>query len=656
MPGAVDLELSFSSSGGSAEVEIRVRRDESEQRSGPFPLSLDTAALRGLVGQFEAYGQALTAAVFAEPRLREAFAAARGHAEGLGVPLRVRLMVGAGAEELQGLVWELLADPATGVPLSLSRGVYFSRYLLPRGGAPVVAPLRGSLRALAAAANPSNLGLYKPRLQPIDVTKELERAEKNLAPIRVARLPAQAGDLCTLNRLADRAREVEIVYLACHGRYRNKITSLFLEGDDGKVKRATGEELCLSLAQMETPPRLVVLAACESAGTGTGEALSSLGGMLVEAGIPAVVAMQGPISVTTLDLFLPRFFRELVQDGRIDRALAAARLVASEQPDWWAPVLFMSLLSGRLWELEGAEGEGPALNPLAVPREVPDPPANFIGRAVELSELVAAVDSGQTVINIHGTNGVGKTATARELVRRVQQRFPGGQAYLDLQGAKQEVSAVGQSPVSAAQALAYVIQKFDPTIAQLPADEGLLRGRLRSLLVGRRALVLLDNAASLEQIAPFLPPPDGCLVLVTAWERLESADAVIFNRLLGKLPALDAVKLLVALAPRSEPRAAELAERCEYLPQALDSIARRLNKSPTLTLEDLFALLDDVKERLEITGVAAALQVSYEMLADSQKKDWRRLSVFSADFDPAAAAWVWERAGAATPPSGCAQR
>jgi len=613
---------------------MRVQRGDLEQGYGPYPASLDMDTLRALEGQAAAYGQALTSALFADARLAAAFAAERGRAEGQGVPLRVRLLLSNGAGAL-GLRWELLGDPQSGIPLSLGRGVYFSRYLLPEGGASAPLPARrAALRALAAAANPSNLGSYQ--LERIDAAKELERAERGLSPIRVERLPSAPGDLCTLERLASRAEGADILYLACHGAYRRKVTSLFLEGEDGKVKRATGEELCLRLGQLEDPPRLVALAACESAGPGTGEALSTLGMMLVAAGIPAVVAMQGPVSAVTLDLFLPRFFKELAQDGRIDRAMAAARLVASEQPDWWAPALFMRLRSARLWEGE-PPGAPLAVSTLAIPHEVPAPPPNFIGRDAELAEMEAAVEAGCRVINIHGTNGVGKTAAARELVRRLQARYPGGQAYLDLQGAG------GLSAVTPAQALAYLIQKFDPTLAQLPVDEKLLRGRLQSLLCGRRALLVLDNASGLAQVEAFLPPPESCLVLVTSWERLESEDAAIFNRLLGKLSAADATRLLGLLAPRAAPRAAELAERCEYLRQALDSIARRLNKTPGLSLEDLLALLDDAGERLEITGAAAMLQVSYDMLAPARKKDWRRLAVFAADFDAAAAAWVWGR-------------
>lgn len=645
MPDSVDLELSLQRGEGQAyAAEVSARRgDDVELKYGPFSLALDLEALQALYGQAEEYGEALTRGVFAQPGLWAAFAAARDTALSAGMALRVRLLVEPEAAELAGLAWELLADPESGLPLSLHERVIFSRYAPTKNPAAVsLPPLRGGLKVLAVAANPSNLSAY--RLARIDAAKELGRAETWLAPLRVERLPAAAGDLVTLNRLLDRSRGVDVLFLACHAAYRRKITALYLEGEDGKVKRATGADLVQRFSQAETRPRLVVLALCESAGAGTGEALSALGPMLAEAGIPAVVAMQGPVSMETMDDFLPFLFRELARDGRIDRAVAVARRASTDHPDWWSPALFMGLLSGRLWEEEEGAG-GPLLNPLAVPHEVPAPPANFIGRAAELADLIQAIEAGAAVINIHGTNGVGKTAVARELVRRVKERFPDGQANLDLQG------SAGRSQVSAPQALTYIIQKFDPTIAQLPSDEVLLRGRYQSLLYDRRALILLDNVNDLEQIAPFLPPPEGCLVLITSWERFESPDVGIQNHLLGKLPPADAEALLVALAPRAVPRAAELAERCEHLPLALDGIARRLNKSPNLSLDDIFALLDDLEERLEVTGVAATLQVSYDMLGEEQKRAWRQLSVFAADFDVTAVAWVWGRVDAATAPA-----
>jgi hypothetical protein len=69
----------------------------------------------------------------------------------------------------------------------------------------------------------------------------------------------------------------------------------------------------------------------------------------VDAGVPAVLAMQGNITIETVEQFMPVFFRELAQEGQIDRAVAIARSQVGARPDWWAPALFMRLESGALW-------------------------------------------------------------------------------------------------------------------------------------------------------------------------------------------------------------------------------------------------------------------------------------------------------------------
>ncbi len=110
-------------------------------------------------------------------------------------------------------------------------------------------------------------------------------------------------------------------------------------------------------------PRLVVLASCQSGGQGkvpgagaTEEersydqgALAALGPRLVEAGVPAVVAMQDDIRMATVSKFTPAFFAELLHSGQVDKAVALARSLIKNEPDWWVPVLYLRLRGGRLW-------------------------------------------------------------------------------------------------------------------------------------------------------------------------------------------------------------------------------------------------------------------------------------------------------------------
>src|SRR5262249_30054844 len=136
----------------------------------------------------------------------------------------------------------------------------------------------------------------------------------------------------TFSHLIDRLREeFDILYLVCHGALIKGEPILWLESATGASDRVSGRALVDRLVELRRPPRLVCLASCQSAGpggeaqVGEGGVLAALGPGLAEAGIPAVVAMQGNISMATVERFMPMFFRELRRDGQIDRAMAAAR-------------------------------------------------------------------------------------------------------------------------------------------------------------------------------------------------------------------------------------------------------------------------------------------------------------------------------------------
>ena len=175
---------------------------------------------------------------------------------------------------------------------------------------------------------------------------------------------ASAGAATLENIVADLRRSggrppPDILYLIGHGKLVGGKPVLYLEGEAGAVKPVEGEEFVRRLADLAEPPRLVVLASCQSAGTGDEAAsgdegvLAALGPKLAEAGIAAVVAMQGNITMKTVEQFMPVFFTQLLEHGQIDLAMAAARgAVSQSRPlDWWAPALFMRLKSGRIWHL-----------------------------------------------------------------------------------------------------------------------------------------------------------------------------------------------------------------------------------------------------------------------------------------------------------------
>jgi hypothetical protein len=313
--------------------------------------SIDLKELNQLIYTPAEYGRRLSEDFFASPALVNAFTQARASAQSMNAALRLRLLVGPSAPELHSVRWETLADPQDGSPLFTNANLPFSRYLSSMDWRPVRLRARGDLRALVLVANPSDLGEYD--LAAVDVQGELKRAEQGLGQqIPITPLPQPESDQhATVNHLFEllRSGHYEILYLVCHGALVKDEPWLWLENEHGKVSRLSGTELVTRLKELEQRPILVVLASCESAGDGTGPALTALGPRLAEAGIPAVLAMQGKISMQTVSEFMPVFFEELNRDGHIDRALAVARGAVRHQPDYWMPALFMRLKSGRIW-------------------------------------------------------------------------------------------------------------------------------------------------------------------------------------------------------------------------------------------------------------------------------------------------------------------
>lgn len=338
------VELRFTQPGSDA--DIRLAREE-------IVAELDQNALAMLQDDPNAYGAALSKALFAAPGLLTAFEQARAAVATLDIPLRLRLFVGASAPELQGLRWETLRDPAEERPLLTDERLLFSRYLAAGDWRPVKLRPRAALRALVVVANPSDLTRYG--FAPIAAEAELASARASLGSIAVTAL-GETG-CATLDNIVARLREgYDILYLMAHGAIVDGEPWLWLESEEGVVARTPGSELAQRIRELEQRPRLVVLASCQSAGAGQLTAdgmLAALGPRLSEAGVPAVVAMQGNFSMETAAAFLPVFFAELQRDGQIDRALAVARGRVRERDDSWMPALFMRLRSGKIWYVPG---------------------------------------------------------------------------------------------------------------------------------------------------------------------------------------------------------------------------------------------------------------------------------------------------------------
>ena len=272
-----------------------------------------------------------------------------------------------------------------------------------------------------------------------------------------------------------------------------------------------------------------------------------------------------------------------------------------------------------------------ALSSIAPTRlhQVPPPPADFTGRKDELEELLVAIEhGGVTISGLQGLGGIGKTALALKLVEQLKPRYPDAQFYLDLKGASNQ-------PLTVNEALAYVVRAYHPT-AKLPDSQNELHGLFLSALDGKRALLLMDNAASAEQVAPLIPPA-GCVLVVTSRWHFTLPGLAAKN--LDTLTAGDARALLLAIAPRIGEWADEIAKLCGCLPLALRLAAGVLATYRNLKPADYVHRLQDQQQRLEL--IEASFSLSYELLGEELRERWRWLAVFTDSFADSAAADMW---------------
>lgn len=261
--------------------------------------------------------------------------------------------------------------------------------------------------------------------------------------------------------------------------------------------------------------------------------------------------------------------------------------------------------------------------------QMPPTPHDFTGRQEELTELLAQAEKGATVIGLFGMGGIGKTTFALKLAEELTDTYTDAQLYINALGTRQR-------PLSSEDIMSLVLRTFYPNL-ELPGSEEGLSGLYRSILHKTRALIVIDDAAEAEQIAP-LVPPRSCLLVVTSRHLFTVPGMVTTN--LSVFSAADARSLLMTIAPRIGDEANTVAELCGYLPLALRLAASMLAEHRDISVTHYVEQLSSSDKRL--AWVDASLKLVFGSLNQRLQQLWCMLAAFPDSFDLGGAAAVWD--------------
>jgi tetratricopeptide (TPR) repeat protein/transcriptional regulator with XRE-family HTH domain len=344
----------------------------------------------------------------------------------------------------------------------------------------------------------------------------------------------------------------------------------------------------------------------------------------------AEAASVSPRSVSDLE-------RGINRTAHKDTALLLADALSLAGP---VRDLFVAAARGKVPAAEvlaARQGAAPGAFAAAATRALPRDITAFTGRQAELTQLLgtlAAAAANGGVVGIHaigGMAGVGKTTFAVHAAHRLAGDFADGQFFLPL-----HAHTRGQRPVDPADALASLLLTAGASAAQIPPGLEARASRWRDHVAGKKILLLLDDAASHDQVRPLLPGTAGSLVLVTSRRRLTALeDAAVIS--LDTLSPGEAAALLARLAPRpgihaGDAAVGELTRLCGYLPLAIGMLASQLRHHPAWTAAQLAAELATARDRLallraENLSVSAAFGLSYADLTPAQQRLFRRLGL-----------------------------
>ncbi|MFI0263138.1 BTAD domain-containing putative transcriptional regulator [Streptomyces sp. NPDC017056] len=325
----------------------------------------------------------------------------------------------------------------------------------------------------------------------------------------------------------------------------------------------------------------------------------------------------------------------LYRSGRQAEALAAyadtRRLLAEElgaDPSREISELHQRILRADPGLAVPPNGRREVLEAEAKPAQLPTDLPDVTGHAAVVKELrehlAAAEGQGGVLSAISGAGGVGKSTLAVHVAHELRRHFPDGQLYADLQG-------TGTSPAEPEAVLGTFLRALGIPVGALPRGVAERAALYRSVLAGRRILVLLDNARDAAQVRPLLPGTPGCAALTTSRVRLTGL-AAAHQVDLDIMPPHDALALFTRITGEQGQAAMDVVAACGFLPLAIRIAAARLAARRSWTVSDLARRLADERHRLRElragdVAVTAAFELSYRQLSVPQARAFRLLGL-----------------------------
>jgi formylglycine-generating enzyme required for sulfatase activity len=337
----LDFDLHIAPTQTAGRYRAHLQQSPAGEATAEFDLS---AAYRGAPSDPRRFGESLFTTVFCG-QVRDCLFGSLTRAELAAHGLRIRLHLD-NDPLLTDLSWEYLCAPPPYDFFALSTRTPLVRYLELGQG---VAPLRVALplRILVVMAAPNDL---TPRL---DVAQEWQRLQNALTPLVsrgqvILELLTTPTAAALQQRLRQSETPIHILHVVSHA----TTGVLLLEDDEGRARPIAAEPLAV-LLQDQPMLRLVFLNVCEGARTPQGDPTAGLAQAMVRKALPAVIAMQYPITDQAAIELAHGFYHTLAAGAPVDAALAEARKVLyirAELIEWGTPVLFSRSPDNRLFD------------------------------------------------------------------------------------------------------------------------------------------------------------------------------------------------------------------------------------------------------------------------------------------------------------------